>query len=167
MKYRLQCNFCSETFVHVGDSFPNSCPHCGAYVGLDGKPEVTLPFLSSKANKSPDDVYRVMQESAQHRAYLAAEASGRPVSEMSGLLQTNMRDNLREGDTSFVPTKLEHGMTASFGNAGAPGVDQNLLNGVRSGPSPNAGAAQMPVMNKYHRENAGRIIAAGRQGKHG
>ena len=166
MKYRLQCNFCQEVFVHVGDSYPDSCPRCHAYVGLNGKPEVTLPFLSSKANKSPDDLNRAMEEGAKHRAQMAAEITGQPVSDFSGMLHTNMRDNLREGDTSFVPVQLKEGMTAQFGNNGAPGIDPNIVNGVRSGKEPNYGAAQINPMKEIHRQNAAKIVRAGQQGKH-
>lgn len=165
MKYRLQCNHCTEVFVHIGDGYPDSCPLCQAYVGLNGKPEVTLPFLSSKANRAPDDLYRSMEEGARHRMRMAAELTGQPVSDFASMQQTNMRDNLREGDTSFVPAKLDHGITGSFGNNGAPGVDPNVLNGVKSGPLPNAGAAQMPTINKFHRENAQRLNAGGQRGK--
>jgi hypothetical protein len=166
MRYRLQCNFCDNVFVHVGDSYPDSCPHCHAYVGLNGKPEVTLPFLSSKANKSPDDLYRSMEEGARHRAQMAAEITGQPVSDFSGMLQTNMRDGLREGDTSFVPAKLSDGMTAQFGNNGAPGIDPNIVNNVRSGPEPNYGSKQINPVKEFHQKNAHRLNAAGQRGKH-
>jgi hypothetical protein len=97
---------------------------------------------------------------------MAAEITGQPVSDFSSMLQTNMRDNLREGDTSFVKAELKDGMTAAFGNNGAPGIDPNVLNGVRSGPLPNHGAAQMPRINQLHREHGQRLISAGEQGRH-
>lgn len=166
MRYKLQCNFCGETFIHTGSSYPDSCPHCGAYVGLDGKPEVTLPFVSSKADKSPDDLHRAMEQGAKHRAQMAAEITGQPLSDFSGMLHTDMRDNLREGDTSFVPTRMKDGMTAQFGNNGAAGVDPSVLAGVKSGPAPNAGAAEITNINTLHRTHGRRIVAAGTQGKY-
>jgi hypothetical protein len=166
MRYRLECNFCREQFVHVGDGFPDNCPLCGAYVGLNGKPEVALPFLSSKANKAPDSMYRSMEEGAKHRAYMAAEMTGKPVCDFSGMLQTNMRDGLRAGDTSFVPVQLKDGMTASFGNNGQPGIDPNIVNGVRSGPEPNYGAQQINPTKEFHRQHAAAIVRSGEQNRH-
>jgi hypothetical protein len=165
MRYRLQCNFCSETFVHVGDSYPGNCPLCHVYIGLDGKPEVALPFLSSKANKSPDDLHRAMEEGAKHRAHMAAEMTGQPVSDFSGMLHTNMRDGLREGDTSFVPVQLKDGMTANFGNNGQPGIDPGIIANVRSGPEPNYGSKQINPIKELHQKNAARMNAAGQRNK--
>lgn len=161
MKYRLQCNFCSETFVHIGDAYPDRCPLCGAYIGLDGKPEVALPFLSSKAARSPDDLYRVMEEGAKHRATMAAELTGQPVSDFSNMQQTDMRDGLRQGDTSFVPIKPASGIEGQFGVANGQRVDPNVLAGVRSGPFPNAGAAQISSINDIHRKTSAAMIKSG------
>jgi hypothetical protein len=168
MKYRLQCNFCTESFVHIGDSFPDSCPLCGAYVGLNGKPEVTLPFVSSAANKSPDKLNRAMEEGSKHRAYMAAEMTGQPVSDFSGLLHTDMKDNLREGDTSYKPVQLKDGMTASFGNSGQqrPEVAQAIAS-VQSERDPRArGVGQMSSVSEFHRKHAASIVRSGQEGKH-
>ena len=169
MKYRLQCNFCSETFVHIGSAFPTHCPLCFAYVGLDGKPEVNLPFLSKAVNKTPDALNRQMETMADERRYLAAEMTGNPVSDFNSMKHTNMRDGLKAGDTSYVPIQqtAPEDMRATFGNGAGGQIDPNILAGVSSGGSPKMGSREvMPSVNNWHRQNAHRIVSKGTQGKH-
>lgn len=167
MKYRLQCTFCTETFVHYGTAFPDRCPLCFAYVGLNGKPEVNLPFISKAANKSPDVLNRVMEEGAQHRINLAAEATGLPTSDFNSMKHTDMKDNLHMGDTSFTPVKPTDGMTAQFGQS-ANGVDHATLTaGVGQGPFPNQGSKQIPIVNQLHQRHSASIVRRGSQGRHG
>ena len=162
MRYKLQCEFCHEVFVHTGSSFPDECPLCHAYVGLDGKPEVTLPAISLKSNRAPDDLYRQMERGAEHRMQLAAEATGSPVSDFAHMKQTNMKDNLREGDTSAAVFKPPADMPATFSHSG---TEQHAaaIAGVRSGPFPNAGASQIPRINQLHQRFSQNIVASGRQ----
>jgi hypothetical protein len=158
MKYRLRCEFCSESFVHQGDTFPDECPKCHAYVGLNGKPEVSLPAISLKANRSPDLMYRAMEEGSQHRVNMAAEITGQPASEFSALKQTNMLDNLRPGDISAPTVRPVNGMTGNFGG----GVDPGLIANIRSEQDPRArGASQVPVINQLHRQHAQSIVGQG------
>lgn len=164
MKYKLQCEFCHEVFTHIGSSFPDECPLCHAYVGLDGKPEVTLPFLSSSANKSPDKMYRAMEEGAQYRIDMAAEATGLPASDFAHMKQTNMRDNLREGDVTHINTAPSN-MQATFSGTSTP-EQAAYAAGVRSGPFPNQGAAQIPKIQQLHREHGHKIVARGTTGKY-
>jgi hypothetical protein len=168
MKYRLQCNFCSETFVHIGSSFPSHCPLCFAYVGLDGKPEVNLPFLSKAANKTPDALNRQMEEGARNRQYLASEMTGNPVSDFDSMKHTNMRDGLKAGDTSYVPTRQPKtdDLAATFGNGQGGQVDPAILQGVRTGGNPNFGSKQIPSVNNWHRQNAHRVVSRGTQAKY-
>ena len=168
MKYRLQCNFCNETFVHQGSSFPTHCPLCFAYVGLDGKPEVTLPFISKAANKAPDALNRQMETAADNRRYLAQEMTGSDLSDFDSMKHTNMRDGLKEGDTSFVPTVMPKtkDLAATFGNGAGGQVDPAILQGVRSGGNPNFGSKQIPSVNSWHRQNVSRVVGRGTQGKH-
>lgn len=168
MKYRIQCNFCSETFVQHGQVYPKACPLCGAYIGLDGKPEVSLPFLSKSVNKTPDALNRQMETAAENRRYLASEMTGNPVSDFNNMKHTNMKDGLREGDNSFSPVQQETPpeLRATFGNGSGGQVDPNILAGVRSGGNPNYGATQIPSVNNWHRQNAHRVVMKGTQGKH-
>lgn len=151
MRVRLQCGFCAETFVHIGPEFPDECPLCHAYVGLDGKPEVAAPFISLKGAKAPDDLYRSMERSAEHRMNMAAEVTGQPVADFASMKMTNMKDGLREGDTTFVaPSLPASGVTGNFGGA----VDPRALQGVQTGPSPRAGAGMMPKIRELHSKYA-------------
>jgi hypothetical protein len=167
-KFRLQCVVCGETFVHVGDEFPEKCPlpTCGAYVGLNGKPEVTLPFLSKSANKSPDVLNRVMEEGANHRINMAAEATGLPASDFNSMKHTDMKDGLHEGDTSFKPTPVPEDMTAQFGNGTGGRIDPNILEGVRSGGNANMGSKQMPLINQLHQRHSNAIVRRSTQGRY-
>ena len=169
MKYKLQCNFCSETFTHIGNAFPTHCPLCFAYVGLNGKPEVTLPFLSKAKNKTPDALNKQMEESANHRRYLAAEMTGNPVSDFDSMKHTNMRDSLKEGDTSFVPVQQSapEELRATFGNGQGGTVDPAILQGVRTGGNANMGANKvLPSVRSLHQKNAHAMVSRGTQGKY-
>jgi hypothetical protein len=164
MKYKLQCNFCSETFTHIGNSFPTHCPLCFAYVGLDGKPEVNLPFLSKAVNKTPDTLNRQMESMANDRRYQAAEMTGNPVSDFDSMKHTNMRDSLHEGDTSYVPTRqpATDDLKVQFGDGQGGNIDPAILQGVRTGGNANMGANQvMPSIRSLHQRNAHAIVAKG------
>lgn len=163
MKYKLQCQFCHDVFTHVGSSFPDNCPLCGAYVGLDGKPEVTLPAISLKANRAPDQLYKSMEEGAQHRIHMAAEMTGQPASDFNHMKQTNMRDGLREGDVSAV-VHTPPDMTATFSSSGEQ-QHAAAIAGVRSGPFPNQGAQQIPRIHQLHQKYSQAIVAGGRQNR--
>jgi hypothetical protein len=159
MKYRLRCEFCNEAFVHQGATFPDECPLCHAYVGLNGKPEVSLPAISLKANRSPDLMYRAMEEGAQHRVNMAAEITGQPASDFASLKQTNMLDNLKPGDISAPTVRPVNGMSGNFGG----GVDPSLIQNVASGPFPKQGSQQIPRINQLHQRHVNSIVAGGRQ----
>jgi hypothetical protein len=162
MKYRLQCKHCGEVFVHYGNAFPNRCPleGCGAYVGLNGKPEVTLPFISKAANKSPDVLNRVMEEGAQHRINMAAEMTGQPASDFAALAHTNMRDNVREGDITHSPVQTD--LKAEFGNSGINNQEHALtIAGVKSGPYPNQGAKEINNIKSLHARHGAEIVRRG------
>src|SRR5580658_8952811 len=105
MKYRkkLQCRLCVEKFIWEHDGFPDECPKCGQYIGVDGKPEVAAPYITFKAAKSGDAVYRAMERGSEHRMNVASEKLGIPVSELSDMKITNMRDNARVGEDSSPP----------------------------------------------------------------
>lgn len=101
-KLTLQCHHCGDKFTWRHEEWPDECPLCHSYVGLDGKPEVAAPFLPTKGARSYDDVYRAMERGAEHRANVAQEM-GLSREEASAMKITNMRDNVRPGETS-VPT---------------------------------------------------------------
>lgn len=101
------CPFCENTFsfLHtvtkgVEDSPPDYCVRCGAYVGPEQEPIPMFGTIGKAKNKSPDSVYRALESSSAARAQEAADMAGVPLSDMSHLKTTDMKDNLREGDTS-------------------------------------------------------------------
>jgi hypothetical protein len=97
---RLQCNLCGERFIWEPEGFPDECPLCKQYIGLDGKPEVAAPFIGLRKAKSGDDVYRAMERGSEHRINVASEMLGIPKSELSGMKITNMGDNAKPGEDS-------------------------------------------------------------------
>ncbi len=103
MRKRLQCTICAERFIWTEPDFPDECPVCHQYIGISGKPEVAAPFIGFKASKSADNVYRAMERGAEHRMNVASEKLGIPVSELSDMKISNMRDNARVGEDSAPP----------------------------------------------------------------
>lgn len=96
----LQCILCGERFKWAHEGFPDECPCCGQYIGLDGKPEVAAPHIALKIGKSADNVYRAMENGADHRAEVAADILNIPKAELTDSKITNMRDNVRAGENS-------------------------------------------------------------------
>jgi hypothetical protein len=96
---KLMCHHCGEKFVWTEPDWPDECPLCHTYVGLDGKPEVVAPYIATAAGKAHDNVYRAMERGSEHRALLAREA-GLSAQEASELKITNMRDDARTGENS-------------------------------------------------------------------
>jgi hypothetical protein len=99
-KRTLLCRFCGEKFSWTAQEWPNECPLCNAYVGLDGKPEVAAPFIPTRTARNADSIYRAMETGAEHRANVAAELLGVPREDANALKITNMGDNARPGEAS-------------------------------------------------------------------
>lgn len=150
MRYRLQCVHCAETFIHRGDDLPDECPLCHCYIGSDGKPTVAAPMISLGKHRAPDKLYRAMETGADHRMHMAAELTGQPVSEFSSMKMTNMKSDIREGDTTFMPSTPPAipNMGQSMGQ-----VDPNIVAGLKRGPAQGAGANQLGVVQRFHSSN--------------
>ena len=96
MIYRLRCPDCSGKFSHEGEDFPNYCPLCGSYCGIDPEFVPTKMNIGTALGASGDVAYRALEaSSAAH-----AEVTGNP-----DLKITNLKDNLREGDVAAMPAK--------------------------------------------------------------
>lgn len=121
--YKLQCPECGEKFRWEGENFPDFCPRCQAYVGVDPN------FVPSRLNiggsalaKSAEATYRALEQSSEVRAEMAGDPS---------LKITNMRDNLREGDVAAImpqPSKTYRDAVAGMDYnpwSGGIGVDTN------------------------------------------
>jgi hypothetical protein len=115
--------------------FPECCPSCG-YVYEEPENEVCLPSLGSLKSAVIDKTYRDLETTSQHRAEQAAAAAGVPVSEMSHLKVTDLRDNVQVGETYAKPVNnpvsqqmelmQKRGMPVGFGGPiqgiGGPGA---------------------------------------------
>lgn len=144
MKVKIRCGLCREAFPWELDSgYPETCRCCGGFIGVPpDAPEVAAPYISTAQKRgTADAVYRDMEQKSEMRAQLAAEAAGVSVAEMSHLKMTNMKDNLREGDTaqtnSLNPTQTQMDRQATFGSTAGLAAAQ----GTRTGPLPNAGTS--------------------------
>jgi hypothetical protein len=116
-KFQIRCPGCRKPFPwDPAIDLPERCPlkGCG-YVAKKRDPEVdengeiviAAPFLRSHVMKANDGVYRELERSSEVRAQLAAEMAGVPVSEMSHLKVTNLRDNTRSGEVAAMPVVNE------------------------------------------------------------
>ena len=111
-RFRIRCPGCRGAFPwDPAIDLPERCPlkGCG-YVAKKRDPEmdengtiiIAAPFLRSATMKANDDCYRQLEQSSEVRAQLAADMAGVPVSEMSHLKVTNIRDT-RAGEVAAIP----------------------------------------------------------------
>jgi hypothetical protein len=90
------------------DPLPRYCAQCGYDSEGEDIPEaVTAPHIAKTIGKTVDDMYRGMEEGAEHRAAMAMEQFGLDKDESAQLKITNMRDDIHTGDTSDIPVKNE------------------------------------------------------------
>ena len=145
---------------------PERCPLAGCgYVAKKRDPEVdddgviviAAPFIGSAKTKATDGCYRELEKSSEVRAQMAADMAGVPVSEMSHLKVTNIRDNTREGEIAAMPVVNDvtrqmdllkaRGMPVGFGGqadttstaTGAINVNGQIIQGIQ----PRAGIRAM------------------------
>jgi hypothetical protein len=91
--------------------------------------------------------------------------TGQPASDFSSMKVTDMRDNVHEGETSFVPHKSkEPELQASF--SGSTDQHRTYAAQVATGPYPNQGSKQISKVTEFHRKNSRAIVARGTQAKH-
>jgi hypothetical protein len=60
------------------------------------------PLIAKPQNQSLDKTFRAMEKASYERAEEAASMLNVPVSEVADIRMTNMKDNVREGDTSAI-----------------------------------------------------------------
>lgn len=159
MAILFKCPDCAGKFKWAAatEEWPKHCPLCGAYVGIDDdKDEVVMPFLRSARAKANDQVYRDIEKSSEHRAELAAEAAGVPVSEMAGLKITNLSD--RKDDQIAAPRVqnevtqfMEHNKIGGFQSGG---VEYSAA--VQTGDGANIGARMRTSLQSHHGQTTGK-----------
>ena len=105
---KVRCPHCRKTFPWDASlPLPSKCPLPGCdYVAAERDDNVIViaaPFIGSARTKATDACYRELETSSAARAEAAAHMAGVPVSEMSHLKVTNLKDNTREGEVAAMP----------------------------------------------------------------
>jgi hypothetical protein len=122
---KLRCPDCGQTFKWPGgQAWPDFCPHCRAPVSK-GSDEIAMPFIRSAKTKANDALYRQMEDASEQRAQEAASMLNVPVSDVSDLKITNMRDGMKPGDTAFIP--VQNDVSRLMDNPGMVAAQQQAL----------------------------------------
>lgn len=154
---KLRCPDCAEAFKWPGDQkWPDFCPNCRAALST-GTDEVCMPFISTNGkSRSIDKVYSDMEKGSDARAQIAASHLGVPVSEVSHLKTTNLRETVA-GEAPFVPVvnDVTRAMDVNQRVTGFQNAGVEHSGAVQSGPFPNAGAHAMQGIRKLHSSLAG------------
>lgn len=158
-RVRLRCHDCGNKFYHK-DAYPECCPVCGVEFEGDPGDVISLPALHGATSKTPDKVFREMEEKSIARAEQAASMAGVPVAEMSHLKITDLRDNVLPGETyaKAPPTpdwmrraqpKFVGGDGAEHAKAAASGMV--TVNGqTTQGVYPRAGASALGAIQRLN-----------------
>lgn len=172
------CPDCKGQFDHLhhpsDEPPPDYCPLCGANVSGKRKKRlsrvVTAPAIKTVVSKSADQVYRQMEDSSNVRAQQAAEILGVHPSKLSNMKMTNMKDNLREGDMSYIPstaTKIQ-GYSADLSRPdGKPlgatfGSSPDIPIGLPGKPAQEMNTAMSSIFNN-HRSMVQATVASGKK----
>ena len=180
----FQCPDCSGKFsvwLEKDAPLPDFCMLCKADMGepipLTGRLRAggmlsaeesrrtpTSPLISKPQHQSLDRTYRMMESSSEARAKDAADMLGVSVSEVSDIKVTNMKDNIREGESSAMtppvsspaiqPTPM---VNTSVGSATAAMTRQG----------PVAGAGNSFLDTQIRRNHVQRAAAVQRNGQQG
>ncbi len=122
-------------------ALPERCPLPGCdYVAKPKDSDVIVisaPFIGSAKTKATDACYRELETSSAARAEAAAHMAGVPVSEMSHLKVTNIRDT-KEGEVAAMPvvndvTRQMDLIKARGGQAGFTGAGHPVDTGTADG----------------------------------
>lgn len=157
----FKCPDCAELFRTIQDREdppPRFCPHC-AYDSLGTEPMaegVASPHIGRPIRGIVDKQYRDMEQGSIDRANMAMEEFGLDTAAANEMKLTNMRDGLREGDTSFVPVNnevsraLDAAPPGQFGFQGGAAQGIGYSANVATGPLPNAGARAAAMVRQKH-----------------
>lgn len=153
-----RCSACEGQFDfmhHPADEPPpRFCPLCGFDTeGEAPTPVLATPHLAGVAGKAGDAVWKAEQQGADFRADYAQHTMGLDKEAADQLRITDMKDNLRAGDTSNIPivNPVSTFMAANPGLGGFANTDYSgHSSAVQSGPFPNAGAQAMAFVRGQH-----------------
>ena len=167
-----QCPDCNGCFDHMHmrsvDEPPAHCVLCGSDM-TGTTAQLSAPHIARPIGKSADSVYRAMEDSSAHRAELAAEALGESPSEMGAMRITNMRDNVRVGETSVMapsnPVSQFMGQSGIGGHVNSMAA-ADYARSTQVGPYAGAGMNALNSVRQNHASVAAGVVAAGNLGKH-
>jgi hypothetical protein len=155
----LKCPECRGKFPwDPTKPHPKTCPLCDHYIGIDrADDDVVMPAFLSGKTKRVDMVYDSMVRGSEMRAEKVANDYGGSKAE-SGMVMTNMRDGMREGDIAAPPVN----------NAITQFMDQTKVGGfqgdglgyssqVATGFAPNQGARMRTVLQNTHGAHGGAV----------
>lgn len=127
--------------------------------------------------KSENQVYRQLESSSEYRMEQAAKMLGCSSAELSSMKLTNMKDNVKSGESSHIPSPaakvegqvidIQHpgmpgrGLGSGFGGTSA----QDYAKSVGQGPHPFAGNAAREMVVSGHAGRAHQMETAGRMNK--
>ena len=164
VRIRLQCPECANKFYAVS-MCPDCCPKCGYVYEPPDDTVISMPAIRSAVSKAADQTYRDMETASERRAEMAAQAAGVPVSEMSGLKITNLRDNTKPGEdmapavvndvTKHMDSLQQRGGQFGFVNGSefAAGTAQGAINvngRITTGIEPRAGARALGSIQRMN-----------------
>lgn len=136
----------------------------GAVDVENGHKPPASPLISKPQNQSLDKTYRSMEAASYARAEEAASMLDVPVSEVSSIRMTDMKDNVRAGETSAVlPPPPKAIPTAAPMTANTVGAATAAM--TRQGPL--AGAGNSFLDTKIRRSHASTAASVQRNGQQG
>ena len=155
IKVRVQCPECANKFY--AKTVYGVCPYCGHEAEEPDDTVIPMPSLRSATTGATDKVYRDIETASIHRAEEAARMAGVPVSEMSHLKITNLRDNVQNGETYAMP--IRNAVTDRMAQMQSMGQQTGFVDGsgfaanVNQGYAPRAGAQVLDKLNPNSRSN--------------
>ena len=180
-----ECPDCLKQFNfmhHPNDEPPPKfCPLCGADVSGEKKRKkrlkraITAPAIGGSAiARSADGLFRQMESAADVRQEQAAAMLGVDKSTLNSMKMTDMKDNMRAGDFSHVPsaaTKLTGSTVRIDGVSVGEMKFQDRTQGaeyaqsVGQGPHPFAGNTMRETVNLGHARTSRQVVASGQINK--
>jgi hypothetical protein len=145
-RVKIRCHECGNKFYHP-NAYPEACPLCGVEFEADPGDVIRLPALHGATAATPDKVFREMEAKSIERAETAASMAGVPVSEMSHLKITDLRDNVQPGETYYKPPTVAREMRG-LGGFQANGADYAAA--AHTGYAPHAGAKALGQIQKVN-----------------
>lgn len=102
----LECDACGQVDNYLSDGphdlMPDACRFCGVSA-TDNLTEMPPKLnIHGWRTKSKDMTYRNFEKQAEHNMHVAHEQTGVDYKDLAGMKITNMRSDIREGETAAV-----------------------------------------------------------------